>query len=83
MAGEDETEDRGSHMRRWLLHFYTQEPFVPFVIRLESGFEVRVPSIELISLEPGVLVVSVYEDAEHFEVFPMDRVVSIKTGARR
>jgi hypothetical protein len=72
-------DDRGSLMRSWLIRFYMEKPFVPFIIRLEGGFELKVSTPEILSLEPGVLVASVYEGEDRFEVFPLDRVVSLKT----
>ena len=73
------TDDRGAHMRQWLIRLFMRQPFAPFIIRLESGSELRVPSPESLVLEPGVLVAAVHTTAEEFEVFPVDRIVSLKT----
>lgn len=71
-------DDRGAPMRHWLIRFFEERPFTPFLIRMESGFEVRVSTPEALSFEPGILVLRVYDDADHFEVFPVDRIVSLK-----
>ena len=75
------TDDRGALMRQWLIQLYMRQPFAPFVIRLESGFEVRVPSPELLVLEPGVLVAAVHATEDSYEVCPVDRIVSLRTLA--
>jgi hypothetical protein len=54
-------------------------PFIPFVIRLEGGFEIRVIHHEFATLEPGVLIATVFDSEGRFEVFEVDRIVSLKT----
>jgi hypothetical protein len=70
--------DRGALMRQWLIRLVEDRPFSPFVIRLEGGFELNVPTTEMIGLEPGVLVATVYQGEDVREVFPIDRIVSLR-----
>jgi hypothetical protein len=75
-SGED---DRGSLMRQWLIHFSEQRPFVPFIIRLEGGFELRAMSFENIDIARGALAARVFRDEDKFDVFQIDRIVSLRT----
>ena len=70
--------DRGALMRQWLIRLVEARPFAPFVIRLEGDFELHVPTTEMIGFEPGVLVATVYEGEDRREVFPVDRIVSLR-----
>ena len=71
-------DDRGAAMRRVLIDSFMRHPFTPFTIRLESGSALTVKSPEFISVEPGVLVATIYESEDDAEIFPVDRIVSIK-----
>ena len=78
MSQDDADWDRGAPMRHWLIRFLEDRPFAPFVIRLEGGFELSVRTPETIILEPGVQVATVYDGDEASDVFPIDRIVSLR-----
>ncbi len=71
--------DRGALMRQWLVRMIEARPFAPFMIRLEGGFGSSVPTTEMIAIEPGVLVATDYEGEDRQDVFPVDRIVSLRT----
>lgn len=78
MSQDDSSQwDRGALIRYWLIRFVEEQPFVPFVIQLEGGFELAVPSREVIIYEPGVLVVSVFDREDRRHVVPVERIVSL------
>lgn len=53
-------------------------PFVPFDLRLEGGFEIRVGHPENIVFIPGLAFVTVYDDQGYADVFETDRIVSLR-----
>ena len=65
-------------IRRYLIHYLLERPFIPLLIRLEGGYELRVASHGFASFDPGVLVMTVFHPDGASEVFSTDRIVSLK-----
>src|SRR5438552_3871878 len=65
-------------MRRHLIRYLLERPFTPFIIRLEGGYEVSVLHHEFASLEPGVLVMTVFDRDGRAEIFSTERIVSLR-----
>jgi len=65
-------------MRDLLIRAIMDEPFRPFSVRLDGGFELLVTHAEVIIYIPGVQEIVIFDKTGFADTFHADRIVSFR-----